>query len=557
MLTNQKKAMSTPESAKNIDNINDSIDGIKKDLESAINLGKFYKTHYTLLFIHSPFAVFFIDPTGIILDCNDKCSSYYLNPKADLMGSSIHNFISFPTKEFSREMFLELKNNESVEYEFQYIRSDGEAIEIHRKAYPVTNDEGEIVEILCFDENITNKKRNEELLNLRSRALEVAANSIVITNNRGDVVWVNPAFTKLSGYSFEEIIYKNIRILKSGKHEQKFYKNLWDTVCHGKVWHGKIINRRKDGSEWCEEQTITPVMNVENEIEYFISIKQDITERIIAEEEAKIQNEQLLQADKMVALGTLVSGVAHEINNPNNFIMLNTPILKKVWSAVIPILDNHYNENGDFIIGGKLKYSKIKRSLPEILDGITDGSERIKSIVEELKNFARKESSEIDQKVDVNSVVNASINLIANIIKSATKNFSVSFGDNIPAVKGNFQKLEQVVINLLENSCQALQNNSRSIIIKTYFEKEDGCVVIEVKDEGIGMDPKIIKEITDPFFTTKRDIGGTGLGLSVSSKIISAHSGKLEFESELNKGTTARIILPTASQINNEEIDNG
>ncbi|MBL1215439.1 MAG: PAS domain S-box protein [Ignavibacteriae bacterium] len=549
--------MSKPENVNNISKTEDDIQLIKKDLESSINLTKFYKTHYTLLFIHSPFAVFFVDPTGIILDCNDKSSTYYMMQKPELMGTSIHNLIAFPMKEFSKEMFLELRSKESIEYEFQYIRKDGEAIEIHRKAYPVKNDEGKIVEILCFDENITNKKRNEELLKLRSRALEVAANSIVITNNRGDVVWVNPAFTELSGYNFDEIVYKNIRILKSGKHDNKFYKNLWDTVRKGKVWHGNITNRRKDGSEWCEEQTITPVMNLENEIEYFISIKQDITERIIAEEEAKIQNEQLMQADKMIALGTLVSGVAHEINNPNNFIMLNTPILKKIWAAVIPILDNYYDEHGDFYAGGKLRYSKIRKSLPEILQGIEDGSERIKKIVEELKNFARKESSETDQKVDVNKVVNAAINLIVNIIKSSTKNFSVSFGENLPPVKGNFQKLEQVVINLLENSCQALQNNSKQISVKTYFEEVDHCVVIEVKDEGVGMDPEIIKEITDPFYTTKRDIGGTGLGLSVSSKIVSAHSGKLKFESVLNEGTAAKILLPAATQKNYEEKNNG
>ena len=115
-------------------------------------------------------------------------------------------------------------------------------------------------------------------------------------------------------------------------------------------------------------------------------------------------------------------------------------------------------------------------------------------------------------------------------------------------VKGNFQKLEQVVINLLENSCQALDNKSKAIAVNTFFEKSDNCIIIEVIDEGIGMNPKVIKEITDPFYTTKRELGGTGLGLSVSSKIVSAHSGKLEFESELNKGTTAKIILPVVQK---------
>jgi polar amino acid transport system substrate-binding protein len=290
------------------------------------------------------------------------------------------------------------------------------------------------------------------------------------------------------------------------------------------------------------------VLNSEKNIEYFISIKQDITDRVKAEEQARIQTEQLMQADKMVALGTLVSGVAHEINNPNNFIMLNTPILKKAWENITPILDQYYKDNGDFYVGNQIKYSKIKQSYPHVLEGIIDGTQRIKKIVEELKNFARKESSELDQTVDINKVVNAAIKLISNIISSATKNFTVNFGSDLPPVRGNFQKLEQVVINLVENSCQALENNSKAIKVNTLFEKSKNSVIIEVVDEGIGMDPKVIKEITDPFFTTKRELGGTGLGLSVSSKIVSAHSGKLDFLSEPNKGTTAKIILPAVSK---------
>jgi PAS domain S-box-containing protein len=530
--------------SKNIDELNEELSKLKVDFDAAKNPAQFFKKHYTFLFDYSPFAVFFVDPSGIILECNKRTVLFYLQPQSVLIGSNIHNLMTLPSQDLSKEKFLKLNDSHSVEYEFQLNRSDGEVIEIHRKAYPIRENGEKISEILCFDENITDKKRNEELLNLRSTALEVAANSIVITNNRGDIVWVNPAFTKLSGYNFDEVIYKNIRILKSGKHNEPFYKNLWDTILAGNVWHGEIINRRKDGSEWHEEQTITPVMNNEKNIEYFISIKQDISERIDAEEQAKIHNEQLMQADKMVALGTLVSGVAHEINNPNNFIMLNTPILKKTWESITPILDEYYKNNGDFNVGSQIKYSKIKQSYPYVLEGIIDGTQRIKRIVEELKNFARKESSELDQSVDINKVVNAAINLISNIIKGATNNFTVNFGTDIPKVKGNFQKLEQVVINLLENSCQALDNKSKAIKVNTLFDKSENSIVIEVIDEGIGMNPKVIKEITDPFYTTKRELGGTGLGLSVSSKIVSAHSGKLEFESELNKGTTAKIILP-------------
>jgi PAS domain S-box-containing protein len=528
----------------NSEGLNDQLVRTRAELESALNSLKYFQRHYSLIFDYSPFAISFLDPTGIILDCNINMEILYKFTQEELLGRNANSLMTLASRELSKNYFYKLSNLKTVEFEFQAKRSDSSLIEVYRKAFPLKDDEGNFAGVLAFDQNISDKKRNEELLNLRSTALELADNSIVITNIRGDVVWVNPAFTKLTGYPQDEITYKNIRILNSGKQSSSFYKNLWDTILAGKVWHGELINKRKDGSEWYEEQTITPVHDSENNIIYFISIKQDISERKEAEKQAHIHREQLIQADKMVALGTLVSGVAHEINNPNNFIMLNTPLLKKTWDSIQPILDEYYNKNGDFFIGNKLKYSKIKESIPNLLNGITDGAKRIKHIVQELKDFARKETSELNQNVDINSVVNAAINLLSNLIKKSTNNFHVEFAEDLPNILGNFQRLEQVVINLIENSCQALRNKESAINVKTSYDNTKGTIIIEVRDEGIGMDSEIIKEITDPFFTTKRELGGTGLGLSVSSKIVIAHGGKLEFDSKLEKGTMAQIKLP-------------
>lgn len=275
-----------------------------------------------------------------------------------------------------------------------------------------------------------------------------------------------------------------------------------------------------------------------------LSIIRDITRYKEAEEQARLHEEQLIQADKMVALGTLVSGVAHEINNPNNFIMLNIPMLQKAWTSVLPILDEHYQAKGDFFMGSRLKYSRMRESIPVLLSGILEGTKRIRNIVEELKDFSRQETFDLNQCVDINEVVKSAVTLVSNMIKRSTNHFSILCGENFPMLKGNFQRLEQVIINLLENSCQALPDKSKAISISTHYDDRANIIMVKVTDEGIGMDSHTLKQILEPFFTTRRHDKGTGLGLSVSSNIIKQHDGFLNFESAPGKGTTATIILP-------------
>lgn len=278
--------------------------------------------------------------------------------------------------------------------------------------------------------------------------------------------------------------------------------------------------------------------------ESILSIIRDVTGYKQTEEQARLHQEQLIQADKMVSLGTLVSGVAHEINNPNNFVMLNIPMLQKAWDSVLPILDEHVKNEGDFFVGDRLKYSNMRKSIPLLLSGILEGTKRIKNIVEQLKNFSRMDTFDSTQSVDINQVIKSAVNLIGNLLQQSTNRFSIDYGKNLPSLKGNFQRLEQVIINLIENSCQALPDKNKAICVSTQYDKEANIIMVKVKDEGIGMDADTLSKILDPFFTTRRHSKGTGLGLSVSSNIIKNHDGFLNFESTPGKGTTATIILP-------------
>ncbi len=272
-------------------------------------------------------------------------------------------------------------------------------------------------------------------------------------------------------------------------------------------------------------------------------IVSDITNFKNAQEAARLNQQQLIQADKMASIGMMVSGVAHEINNPNNLIMLNADVLKTLWQSLYKTCIGSLKEKGLTIAG--LPKKKAIEKFETMLEGVSTGSERIKNIVQNLKDFARVDAGDISESVDICEVTKSSLLMTNNLIKKATHNFSVSYGKNIPAIEGNFQKLEQVVINLISNACQSIEDKNRSITIKTRYKKKDDLVMLTIKDEGKGIKNEDLNKIMDPFFTTKRDIGGTGLGLSVSYGIIKEHNGQISFSSKEGEGTTATIQFPS------------
>ncbi len=276
-------------------------------------------------------------------------------------------------------------------------------------------------------------------------------------------------------------------------------------------------------------------------------LQQEINDRKRAEEQAGLRQEQLFQASKMASLGTLVSGVAHEINNPISFVMLNGPILQKAWQGVRPILDEHRRANGDFQIAN-MSYTQLSERIPLLLSGITDGAKRVKAIVSDLKEFTRQSRPELRDMVNVNKAVKTAVGLVSNLMRKSTNRFSALYEPDVPLVKGNIQRIEQVIINLLVNACQALSDNQQAIAISTAYDSELDCVVVEIRNEGEGMSPEILQRIKDPFFTTKRESGGTGLGLAISEKIITDHGGTMVFDSVLGQGTSVKVSLPVGSE---------
>ena len=360
----------------------------------------------------------------------------------------------------------------------------------------------------------------------------------------GNLTFFNDSLRRHLGYSKEELMGMNNRQFTSKETVKRVYETFNTVFKTGKpatAFDWEMV--AKDGSRKFVELSVSLVKDSEGRPVGFRGVARDISERKKAEEQAKLHQQQLMQASKMVALGTLVSGVAHEVNNPNNFIMLNSPILKEAWDNAMPILQKYYEENGDFLLGG-MKFSEMRENIPSLFSGISDGAQRIKQIVDDLKNYVRDNTADLNQSVDINDVIKSAVSLLSNMIKKSTHQFSIKYGKHLPLLRGNFQRLEQVMINLIQNACQALPDASKGIYISVRTNKEKSTIVIKIRDEGTGIPDEKLLNITDPFFTTKQDSGGVGLGLSISSKIVEEHDGTMNFESEIGAGTIATITLP-------------
>ena len=263
--------------------------------------------------------------------------------------------------------------------------------------------------------------------------------------------------------------------------------------------------------------------------------------RVITKE--KNMEQQLLQADKLASLGQLVSGIAHEINNPNTFIKGNLMIIQEALSDMLPIIDRAFESDPSLKIA-RLNYEIFRQSIPVLVDDMVQGANRIKGIVDGLRKFAKKDEGLLNEQVNVNNIIESCLRLVDNQIKR-TSDVNVEFDPDLPEVIGNSQKLQQVVVNVLINASQAIDKPKGNIMVETYRQNAEE-IVVKIRDNGKGMDEKTLKQIFDPFFTSKRHHGGTGLGLSIAYGIIKEHKGRIDVESKPGLGTTFYIHLPVS-----------
>lgn len=278
-----------------------------------------------------------------------------------------------------------------------------------------------------------------------------------------------------------------------------------------------------------------PIFDENNSVKQVLEVCRDATKE-------KQMEFHLIQNYKLASLGKLVAGVAHEINNPNTFILGNLKIIKEAFEDIIPILDEYHENNPETKIA-RLNYNIFRDNITILIQDMQNGAIRMKKIVEGLRNFAKKDEGSNNENINLNSIISANLRVVTNQIRRNAK-VETDLQSDIPVFKGSINKIEQVLLNMVINASQAIENGVGLIKIKTSYNAKSNRISLIISDNGKGMDNKTIKSIFDPFFTTKRDKGGTGLGLSITYGIIKDMNGVIEVDSTLGKGTSFTIHLP-------------
>lgn len=374
--------------------------------------------------------------------------------------------------------------------------------------------------IVVVVRDITERMRATRELQLLHAALQATPAGIVVTDAKGRIEWVNPAFTEMTGYSAAEVVGQNPRILRSGQHESLFYQGLWETIVHGEVWSGELQNRRKNGSLYFEHMTIAPVRNSAGEITNFVAIKDDVTNERQLEQ-------QLARSQRLESVGMLASGIAHDLNN------VLTPIL---LSAELMRAEN-------------LSPQSIAR-----LDLVAQAAQRGANIVKQVLTFARGVEGErtvVQPRYLLKEVAQLAEETFPRSIEVRTES-----GKDVPAVRGDVTQLHQVLLNLAVNARDAMPQGGRLTLgVRRAIVDElrarassrltpGEYVELSVTDTGTGIADEVLEHMFEPFFTTKPRGKGTGLGLSTVYGIVRSHGGAVEVETQLGRGTTFRVLLP-------------
>lgn len=493
---------------------------------------------------------------------------------ADILGYDTPSELISHVEDIGNEIYVDRENRNLFislleaqgrvnNFETQFFRKDGEIIWVSLTCRMVSDDVvfGSYLEGFCLD--ITEKKQAAEALrrekDIVSRVMETSPVGIMLVDDHDRITFANSRA--------EEILSLKRNLEDSGSYRRPDWK-ITDIdgrmlseseTPNAKVKEtGESLNDARvcielsDGKKVLLSLNIAPLFDKNQNITGMVSVFEDITEKVKAQKESAMRQQQLMLADRMISLGILTSGVAHEINNPNTFIMANAQLLDDAWREAGAILDQYFKVNGDFSIGG-LRYSKFREKTPQISMRIIKGARKIKRIVKELRDFSCPGTDDLMETVDVNEVIRSAEILLANMIKKSTNRFDLKLDPNLPLIKGNFQRLEQVIINILQNSCQALPNVDGGISIETTYESNKNEVVIVCRDDGIGIPEYHLRHVTDPFFTTKRDAGGTGLGLSISLNILRELGGSMNINSRPGEGTHITLHIPVSPDKNRKD----
>ncbi|PKN23356.1 MAG: hypothetical protein CVU68_01410 [Deltaproteobacteria bacterium HGW-Deltaproteobacteria-3] len=476
---------------------------------------------YRRLFESAKDGILILDAvTGKVVDANPFLLQLLGYSHEALCGKHIWELGVFKDIAASKDAFQALQDNEYIRYEDLPLETqEGQSIAVEFVSNVYLVDHSKVIQ--CNIRDITAQKRAKAERTRLMAAIEQVGEGIFVTDAQGTIQFVNPAFKRMTGYSGEEAVGQNLRILKSGEQDELLYRNLWETVSGGTTWSGRMVNKRKDGTLYTEETTISPVRDALGQIVNYVAVGRDITEHLRLEG-------QFLQAQKMEAVGLLAGGVAHDYNN------MLTVILGYAELALRKV-DPDQPLHGD-------------------LEEIIKAARRSTDITRQLLIFARKQTI-IPVALDLNQTVESMLTMLRRLIGEDIDLVWLP-EKGLGPVKMDPTQVDQILANLCVNARDAIAGIGKitietgsSVFDEAYCADHLGFVpgdyaLLAVSDNGCGMDKKTKDQIFEPFFTSKEVGQGTGLGLSMVYGIVKQNNGFLNVYSEPGCGSTFRVYLP-------------
>jgi|GEM_PF-767432 len=493
--------------------------------------------HWTILYIsEASQTITGYSPDDLV---NNRIISY-----AEVIDERDREYVSVNVKEAIRA-------KKHFTFEYRIKTRSGQTKWVWEQGLALYDNAGNVEYLDGIISDISDKKALE--LNQQKLAIAVQQTDdlVILTDISGEIEYVNPAFERVTGYSLEEVLGKNPRLLKSDKMGDDFYAQMWDTLNKAEVWRGRIINRRKNGSKYVAEVSISPIRNNKGELINYVGLQRDITHEISLEKD-------LRQAQKLEAIGTLAGGIAHEINTPTQFVASNLDFFLDCQPDFKGFLDDCFSlcrtESSSADRADKLRDLKeqydidyLMEEIPQALKQSLDGVNQIAEIVRSMKQFAHPGETH-KTLVNLNDAITNTVTVCRNEWKYVA-DIDYSLASQLPEILCHHSELNQVILNIIINASHAIEGKLDSdekkgkITIST--KQIDSIVEIAIEDNGGGIESSILERIFDPFFTTKAPGKGTGQGLAIAHTIITEkHQGELTVESEKGAGTTFYIRLP-------------
>ncbi|HDS15760.1 MAG TPA: PAS domain S-box protein, partial [Proteobacteria bacterium] len=506
-----------------------------------------------------PIAILYLDREGFYLGCNQAFEKLSCRNRKDLLGrSGAEVAIAGELPVVDRDDFQLLRKGgvRSRELEVEEEKPGGcEARFLELKISVYRERDRRPAGLVGLINDLSAHKVMTRRMAQLSAVVEQAAESIVVTDLAGHFQYVNPAFEKNSGYRMSEVIGKKASLLKSGRQEQAFYHDLWQTLRQGRSWHGSFVNRRKDGTLYDEEAVIFPVRSEFGEIISLAAVKRDVTQ-------VRAMQTQLRTAQRLEAVGQLAAGVAHELNTPVGFVASNFESIITYTDNFVRLIEFYRDLTAELAeqlpasgalireraaaMEAEMQMEFILEDLHDLFRESQDGFARITTIVTKLREFSRIDQQDQKESFNFNRAIETTLVVARNEYKYRAE-IELFLAPELPEVMAVGGEINQVILNLIVNAAQAIKEQGRAtpgrITVATEFDDETVRCIIG--DDGPGIQAENLERIFDPFFTTKPVGKGTGLGLNISYDIVTKkHHGSLTVASVVGHGASFTISLP-------------